>query len=121
MAASAGVDVELLRDRLLERATAPVEDAGELAGAAAGDEQRRRLVPDRDDDGRGVVGGRRDGCGLDEGTQQAERLEIDAREPDAGRACNVEIRLDLVARSDDEQDAARRARPSSLARSSSTR
>ncbi len=41
------VNVELLHDRVLERVTAPVEDARELAGAAAGDEQRGRLVTDR--------------------------------------------------------------------------
>ena len=99
-----GVHVELLRDRLLERSTAPVEDACELARAAAGDEQRRRLVPDRDDDGRGVVRGT-DGAGLDECAQQAERLEIDACEPETRLLADLQVRLDLVAGGDDEQDA----------------
>ena len=58
LAASSGRTPSSAGDALLERRAAPVEDAGELAGAPAGDEERRRLVADRDDDGRAVVGDR---------------------------------------------------------------
>ncbi len=103
------MDVELLHDRVLERASAPLEHAGELAGAAAGDEQRGGLVPDGDDH-RGRVVDCADGERLrvDEGAQQAERLEVDAREPDARVLRDLRVGLDLVARCDHEQDAPRR-------------
>ena len=114
-------DVERGGDRVLERASAPVEDAGELARAAACDEQRGRLVPDRDDDGRGVVGRRSAGAGCDERAEQAERLEIECLEPDPGeiRHARCTARPGRAARRRAEHGAI--SDPSSPTRSSSTR
>ena len=97
--------LELLGDRLLERGTAPVEDARELAGATAGDEQRRGLVADRDDDGRRAAGGALD-TGLDKRAQQSQSLEVDPGELETGPLGDLDVGRDLVARRDDEQDAA---------------
>ena len=93
-------DVERGGDRFLERASAPVEDTGELARPAACNEQRGRLVPDRDDNGRRVVGRRSAGAGCDERAEQAKRLEIECLEPDPGEIRNAGVRLHLVARRD---------------------
>ena len=65
-------------DRVLERVSAPVEDARELAGAAAGNEQGGRLVPDRHDHRGGVVVAVARRFRLDEGAQQAQCLEVEA-------------------------------------------
>ena len=99
-------DVERRCDRVLERASTPVEHTGELARPAACDEQGGRFVADRDDDGRGVVRRRSTDAGFDECTEQAERLEIECLEPDPGEIRNARIRLDLVPRRYDEQDTA---------------
>ena len=103
------VNVELLHDCVLERVTAPVEDARELAGAAAGDEQGGRLVPDRHDHRGGVVDRpRSERLRLDEGAQQAQCLEVEASDLDTCCVGYLDIGLDLVARGDDEQDPPRR-------------
>ena len=64
-------------------------------------------MTDRDDHRRGAVAG---GAlaGLDEGAQQAERLEVDSCELESGPLRDVDVRRDLVARSDDQQDPSRR-------------
>src|SRR5713101_8301469 len=97
--------VEFLRDRLLQCAAAPVEDAGELAYAAAGHHQRRRLVADRNDNGRRVGRLARPRIlRLDERAQQAERLEVDSRELQASALRRLGVRSNLVTRRDLEED-----------------
>jgi hypothetical protein len=70
------------------------------------DEQGGGLVPDGDDHGGRVVDGAHGKrLGVDERAQQAERLEVDAGEPDAGGLRHLRIGLDLVAWGNHEQDA----------------
>ena len=62
-------------------------------------------MADRDDDERRVGGRRVRRQRVAEGAQQRERLEVDAREPQAGLLAGRDVAVDQLAVGDDEQDA----------------
>src|SRR3954447_26743370 len=100
-----GREIEDSRDGDIECRASPVEHACELARHAVGDDERRPVMADRDDDDGGVLA-RRDRCRA-ERTEQREGLEIDADQLHAGHAAGAHVALDEVAIGYDQQHAVR--------------
>ncbi len=94
--------VQLPRDRDVERPSAPVQDACELAVLSAGHGDRGAVVADGDRDERAPAGEGIAGCG--KRAKKRERLEIDADDLETRPATGLQVAVDDLAVRDDEKD-----------------